>query len=164
MPTAALDELVRAIVESVSAGAYVVNLSTATGEPSTDEGANTQQALDTRVGDAGSLIVIEPERGGRFHATKGSTMVKAVVLYGPPQDPDVFERYYAETHTALAKAIPGLQRFEAAQGIATPDGGAVPYQRIAELTFEDMTRCRRASDPSRGRRPSTTSRTSPPAG
>ena len=22
--------------------------------------------------------------------------------------------------------------------IATPDGGAVPYQRIAELTFEDM--------------------------
>jgi uncharacterized protein (TIGR02118 family) len=61
-------------------------------------------------------------------------MVKAVVLYGPPQDPDAFER----THTALAKAIPGLQRFEAARGVATPDGSAVPYQRIAELTFEDM--------------------------
>jgi uncharacterized protein (TIGR02118 family) len=60
------------------------------------------------------------------------------VLYGPPEDPDAFERYYAETHTALATAIPGLERFEAAQGIATPDGGAVPYQRIAELTFEDM--------------------------
>jgi hypothetical protein len=27
-------------------------------------------------------------------------MVKAVVLYGPPEDPDVFERYYAETHTS----------------------------------------------------------------
>ena len=65
-------------------------------------------------------------------------MVKAVVLYGPPDDPDAFERYYAETHTALAKAIPGLQRFEAAAAIATPDGGAVPYQRIAELTFEDL--------------------------
>ena len=65
-------------------------------------------------------------------------MVKAVVLYGPPEDRDAFERYYAETHTALARAIPGLERFEAAQGIATPDGGAVPYQRIAELTFEDM--------------------------
>ena len=44
-------------------------------------------------------------------------MVKAVVLYGPAEDPDTFERYYAETHTALAKAIPGLQRFEAPQGI-----------------------------------------------
>jgi uncharacterized protein (TIGR02118 family) len=65
-------------------------------------------------------------------------MVKAVVLYGPAEDPDAFERYYADTHTALAKAIPGLQRFEAAQGIATPDGSAVPYQRIAELTFDDM--------------------------
>ena len=65
-------------------------------------------------------------------------MVKAVVLYKPPDDPDAFERYYAETHTALATAIPGLERFEAAQGIATPDGGAVPYQRIAELTFADM--------------------------
>ena len=40
-------------------------------------------------------------------------MVKAVVLYGPPQDPDVFERYHADTHTALAQKIPGLQRFEA---------------------------------------------------
>ena len=62
-------------------------------------------------------------------------MVGAVVLYGPPEDPDAFERYYADTHTAPATAIPGLQRFEAAQGIATPDGSAAPYQRIAELTY-----------------------------
>jgi uncharacterized protein (TIGR02118 family) len=65
-------------------------------------------------------------------------MVKAVVLYGPPADPDAFERYYADTHTALALKIPGLQRFEAARAFATPDGSAVPYQRIAELTFDDM--------------------------
>jgi uncharacterized protein (TIGR02118 family) len=71
-------------------------------------------------------------------STKGRTMVKAVVLYGPPEDPDAFERYYADTHTALAQKIPGLQRFEAGRGFATPDGSAVPYQRIAELTFEDM--------------------------
>jgi hypothetical protein len=57
-------------------------------------------------------------------------MVKAVVLYGPPEDPATFERHDAETHAALAKAIPGLQRFEAAQGIATPDGGS---QRHPEL-------------------------------
>ena len=65
-------------------------------------------------------------------------MVKAVVLYGPPEDADAFERYYADTHTALATAIPGLRRFEAARGFATPDGSDVPYQRIAELTFDDM--------------------------
>ena len=65
-------------------------------------------------------------------------MVKAVVLYGPPEDQDAFERYYADTHTALATAIPGLLRFEAARAVATPDGSELPYQRIAELTFEDV--------------------------
>jgi uncharacterized protein (TIGR02118 family) len=65
-------------------------------------------------------------------------MVKAIVLYGPPQDPDAFERYYADTHAGLAKAIPGLRHFESARGVATPDGSDVPYQRIAELTFDDM--------------------------
>jgi uncharacterized protein (TIGR02118 family) len=65
-------------------------------------------------------------------------MVKAVVLYGPPDDPDDFERHYADTHTPLVHRIPGLQRFEAARGFATPDGSEVPYQRIAELTFDDM--------------------------
>ena len=59
-------------------------------------------------------------------------MVKAVVLYGPPEDPDAFERYYADTHTALAKAIPGLRRFEAARGFGTPDGRATPYLGSAE--------------------------------
>jgi len=65
-------------------------------------------------------------------------MVKLVVLYGRPEDTDAFERYYADTHTALAKALPGLRRFEAARGVATPDGSEVPYQRIAELTFDDV--------------------------
>jgi uncharacterized protein (TIGR02118 family) len=65
-------------------------------------------------------------------------MVKLVVLYGLPEDPDAFERYYAGTHTALARAVPGLRRFEAARGVATPDGGDLPYQRIAELTFDDL--------------------------
>ena len=35
-------------------------------------------------------------------------MVKAVVLYGPLEDPDAFERYHADTHTALAQEIPGV--------------------------------------------------------
>jgi uncharacterized protein (TIGR02118 family) len=56
----------------------------------------------------------------------------------PPEDPDAFEAYYADTHTALATAIPGLKRFEAARGVATPDGSELPYQRVAELTFDDM--------------------------
>jgi uncharacterized protein (TIGR02118 family) len=40
-------------------------------------------------------------------------MVKIVVLYGPPTDPQAFEEYYATTHAALVAKIPNLQRFEA---------------------------------------------------
>ena len=90
-------------------------------------------------------------------------MVKAVVLYGPPEDRDAFERYYAETHTALATAIPGLERFEAAQGIATRTAARSPTSASPSSRSRTWTRCRRASDPSRDRRPSTTSRTLPPA-
>ena len=53
-------------------------------------------------------------------------MVEAVVLYGPPEDPDAFERHYADTHTALATAIPGLQRFEAARGMRRRTAASSP--------------------------------------
>ena len=58
------------------------------------------------------------------------------MLFGPPEDPDAFERYYADTHTALAQRIPGLQRSKPLG--ASRRGSAIPYQRIGELTFEDL--------------------------
>jgi hypothetical protein len=90
-------------------------------------------------------------------------MVKAVVLYGPPEDPDAFERYYADTHTALAQNIPGPQRFEAARGFRRRTAARSPTSASPSSRSRTWTRFGRASDPRRGRRPSTTSRTSPPA-
>jgi hypothetical protein len=40
-------------------------------------------------------------------------------------------------HRACAED-PGPAAVRSRSGFATPDGSAVPYQRIAELTFEDM--------------------------
>ena len=34
--------------------------------------------------------------------------VKLVVLYTQPDDPDVFERHYAETHLPMVHQIPGF--------------------------------------------------------
>ena len=52
-------------------------------------------------------------------------MVKAVVLYGPPEDPDAFERDYADTHTALAHGgVSGGGMQTLASGERTP--AAVP--------------------------------------
>jgi uncharacterized protein (TIGR02118 family) len=64
-------------------------------------------------------------------------MVKVLVLYGEPSDPDAFEDHYANTHLPLAAKIKGVSRFEAGRVIGTPDGQPAPYYRIAELWFED---------------------------
>ena len=64
-------------------------------------------------------------------------MVKLIVAYGPPEDPEAFDRHYAETHRPLAEKIPNLARFEAGRVLGTADGSAAPYYFIAELSFAD---------------------------
>lgn len=63
-------------------------------------------------------------------------MFTAVVLYGKPDDAGAFDRYYEQTHTPLAKKIPGLKRFEVTKTVATPDGSPPPYYLLAILTFD----------------------------
>ena len=38
-------------------------------------------------------------------------MLKVSVLYGQPQDPAAFDKYYNETHTPLALKMQGLKGF-----------------------------------------------------
>lgn len=65
-------------------------------------------------------------------------MVMLTALFGHPSDIDVFEDHYLNTHTPLVQAIPGLQRFDRARVVATPDGSDPAYYRIADLWFESM--------------------------
>lgn len=64
-------------------------------------------------------------------------MVRVVVLYGHPEDPQHFDRHYAEEHLALAARIPNCT--EAVWGhVATLDGSSPPYHLSAVLTFESL--------------------------
>jgi uncharacterized protein (TIGR02118 family) len=65
-------------------------------------------------------------------------MVKLIVAYGPPTDPEAFDQHYESTHAPLAEKIPDLRRFEAGKVLGTPDGAAAPYYLIAELYFDDL--------------------------
>jgi uncharacterized protein (TIGR02118 family) len=65
-------------------------------------------------------------------------MVKLVVAYGHPTDPDAFDQHYSTTHAPLAEKVPDLRRFEAGKVLATPDGSQAPYYLIAELLFDDL--------------------------
>ena len=64
---------------------------------------------------------------------------KVLVMYNHPTDPAAFDAYYAETHTPIAKKIPGLRSLLLSTGpIVMPDGSPSPYHQIAELIFDSM--------------------------
>lgn len=65
-------------------------------------------------------------------------MVKLSVLYGHPKSPEVFERYYWDTHTPIALTVKNVRRFETATVAATTDGSPSPYYRLADLYFDDL--------------------------
>ena len=57
--------------------------------------------------------------------------------YRHPADPEAFDRHYAETHSTLALALPGLRSFTGTKPAPGPDGDPAPYYFIAVLTFDD---------------------------
>jgi uncharacterized protein (TIGR02118 family) len=63
---------------------------------------------------------------------------RLTVAYNQPTDAEAFFKYYEEVHTALARAIPGLETFEWSKVVGTATGEPPRYALLAELTFESM--------------------------
>lgn len=65
-------------------------------------------------------------------------MAQLVVTYGKPADPAAFDAHYRDVHIPLARAIPGLRRFEITEGqVITPEGPS-DVHLIATLTFDSL--------------------------
>lgn len=60
-------------------------------------------------------------------------MIRLLVLYGHPQDPAAFDRYYAEIHVPLAKRMRGLKKWTIGKVTGTPGGAPSPYYYVADL-------------------------------
>lgn len=60
-------------------------------------------------------------------------MIRLLVLYGHPKDPEAFDRYYESIHVPLAKRMQGLRKWTIGKVAGTPDGAASPYYYIADL-------------------------------
>ena len=90
-------------------------------------------------------------------------MVKLVVLYGQPKSPAEFEKYYADTHLPIAAQMKGVRRLELSRATGTPQGGAPPFYRMAELYFDDASHMQSVLATPKHRRPWRTWPISPPA-
>jgi uncharacterized protein (TIGR02118 family) len=62
---------------------------------------------------------------------------KITVIYDNPTDADAFEAGYAAEQVALAKAMPGLERFETSKVWPKEDGSSTPAYRMLDLYFPD---------------------------
>ena len=60
-------------------------------------------------------------------------MVRLLVLYGHPKDPEAFDKYYAEIHIPLARRMRGLKKWTIGKAIGTPEGKKPPYYYVADL-------------------------------
>jgi len=60
-------------------------------------------------------------------------MIRLLVLYGHPEDPTAFDKYYQEIHVPLAKKMEGLKKWTIGKVAGTPDGKPSDYYYIADL-------------------------------
>jgi uncharacterized protein (TIGR02118 family) len=63
-------------------------------------------------------------------------MVRFLVLYDQPEDPETFDRHYREVHIPLARKLPGLRRYTISRNARSVRGGE--YYLVAELDWDDM--------------------------
>ena len=64
-------------------------------------------------------------------------MVRFIVMYDQPDDPQAFDRHYREVHIPLAKKLRGLRRYTVSRG-SRPIRGGNAYYLIAELDWDDL--------------------------
>ena len=65
-------------------------------------------------------------------------MAKITVLYGHPDDTEIFENYYVNTHIPITSKMKGMVKLELTKFLSAPDGGKAAYYRMAELYFPGM--------------------------
>lgn len=64
-------------------------------------------------------------------------MAQLLVLYQAPTDPAAFDRYYRDTHIAIARKIPALKAYTISSGPVQALAGTAPHL-VAILDFDSM--------------------------
>lgn len=62
-----------------------------------------------------------------------NTSYRLTIVYGQPDDPAAFDRYYRDVHIPLASKIPGLSGWTLNWLRPSPDGYEPTYHLVADL-------------------------------
>jgi uncharacterized protein (TIGR02118 family) len=78
-------------------------------------------------------------------------MIRLTVLYGHPEDPAAFDRYYREVHIPLARKMQGLRGWTIGKCQSASPGEAPPYYLIVGLYAESQAAMEAILDSPEGR-------------
>ena len=62
-------------------------------------------------------------------------MLKSLVLYLPPEDPQAFREHYENTHIPLISRVPGLRAFRHSFDVTAREGES-PYFAVSEAEWD----------------------------
>ena len=65
-------------------------------------------------------------------------MIRLLVLYGHPENPEAFDQYYRDVHIPIAKKMKGLKKWTVGKVQGTPGGEPSPFYYVADLYMESM--------------------------
>jgi len=71
-------------------------------------------------------------------------MAYLIAVHGLGEDPDTYRKYYFDTHLPLAKALPGLRRYEISDGPVLDADGSQIAEFVAVMEFDSVAAIRLA--------------------
>ncbi|MCS6847675.1 MAG: EthD family reductase [Anaerolineae bacterium] len=77
-------------------------------------------------------------------------MVKLIIFFRQPADPQAFEDHFAHRHVPLIAAMPGVVRTSVSRALGAPRG-APPYYLVHDVYFADMAALNYALNSAQGR-------------
>jgi len=81
-------------------------------------------------------VMSERQRHPELAAKSNCAMCRLTVLYGHPQDPAAFDRYYHESHIPIAKRMKGLKGWTIGKCQSAVAGQPPPYYMLVGLYAE----------------------------
>ncbi len=85
------------------------------------------------------------------HEHQRMSMYRLTVLYGHPQDPEEFDRYYHEVHIPLARTMRGLAGWTIGKCESAVPGEKPPYYMIVGLYADSREQLEATLDSAEGR-------------
>jgi EthD domain len=100
---------------------------------------DSPESLLSSISDAQALSLACLSQDHVRASLASAFVMRFLVGYETPDDPQAFDRHYREVHIPLAKQLPGLGRYTVSRSASAGRGGE-PFCLVAELDWDNRSK------------------------